>query len=866
MTVYRIDNNGRSLVYRVNTGSRGADGVSSYLHLAFADDNIGTGFNFIDGVYIGTLVDTEVSSSVNPDDYTWHLFRGEPGPQGIQGPVGPSINLSVGEVTEGDVAVATITGSGKDYVLNLTLPKGEKGDQGVAGPQGPKGDQGEQGIQGIQGPQGEVGPIGQTGPQGEKGDKGETGEQGPKGDKGDLGPSPNITIGSVEEGDEAEASITGETPNLILNLTIPRGEQGIQGEKGDLGPSPNITIGSVTKGDEASAEITGTTPNLVLNLVLPKGDKGDAGEQGPKGEKGDIGPEGPQGQQGIQGPQGLKGDKGDIGPEGPKGDTGDQGPQGIQGEKGEKGDKGDNGVNAVISNATATVDNTSGTPNVEVTLGGSESNRTFEFAFTGLKGEKGDAGEQGLQGPRGEQGPKGDTGDQGIQGEKGDTGATGPAPNLSIGTVDSGDTANASVSGTNPNHRLNLTLPRGQQGIQGPQGPKGEQGEIGPAPNITVGSVEEGEVANVTIGGSNPNYTLNFTLPKGEKGDKGETGETGPSIDLDIGTVNEGASANATITGSSPNYRLNLVLPKGEKGDQGPQGNTGLTGPAPNLSIGSVIKGEEAEATISGSNPNYQLNLTLPKGDTGEKGEKGDKGDTGAIGPAPNLSIGTVQKGEAASANITGTNPNYVINLTLPKGDKGDTGDQGPKGETGSAPNITIGTVQGGDTAQATISGSNPNYQLNLTLPKGDKGDQGIQGIQGEQGLQGPQGLKGDKGDTGDAAGFGTPTITVNTLDAGSQASGSVTSSGSNTSKIFAFTLNIPKGDKGEKGDTGSQGIQGIQGDIGPQGPAGYTPVKGTDYWTTSDIQSIENDLKAYVDTEIGQINSTLDAINGEVV
>ena len=63
MTIYRIDNNGRSLVYRVNTGSRGADGVSSYLHLAFADDNIGTGFNFIDGVYIGTLVDTEITSS-----------------------------------------------------------------------------------------------------------------------------------------------------------------------------------------------------------------------------------------------------------------------------------------------------------------------------------------------------------------------------------------------------------------------------------------------------------------------------------------------------------------------------------------------------------------------------------------------------------------------------------------------------------------------------------------------------------------------------------------------------------------------------------------------------------------------------------
>lgn len=631
MTVYRIDNNGRSLVYRVNTGSRGADGVSSYLHLAFADDNIGTGFNFIDGVYIGTLVDTEITSSVDPNDYTWHLFRGEPGPQGIQGPVGPSINLSVGEVTDGDSASATITGSGKDYVLNLTLPKGEKGDQGVAGPQGPKGDQGEQGIQGIQGPQGEVGPTGATGPQGEKGDKGDTGEQGPKGEKGDLGPSPNITIGTVEEGDEAEATITGETPNLILNLTIPRGEQGIQGPKGETGAT---------------------------------------------------------------------------GPEGPKGDTGDQGPQGIQGEKGEKGDKGD----------------------------------------------------------------KGDTGAQGIQGEKGDTGATGPAPNLSIGTVDSGDTANASVSGSNPNYRLNLTLPRGEQGIQGPQGPKGDQGDVGPAPNFSIGDIAEGDIANVTIDGSSPNYTLNFTLPKGDKGDKGETGATGPSINLSIGTVQKGDNANATISGTSPNYSLNLTLPKGDKGDTGSQGPQGIQGP----------EGPQGE-----------------KGDQGIQGIQGQKGDKGDVGPAPNLSIGSVTSGQTASATVTGTNPNYQLNLVLPQGPKGDTGSQGPIGQTGPkgdqgetgpqgekgekgdtgntgpAPNLTIGTVQGGDTAQATISGSNPNYVLNLTLPKGDTGS---------------------------------------------------------------------------------------------QGPAGYTPVKGTDYWTASDIQSIENDLKAYVDTEIGQINTTLDEINGEVV
>lgn len=45
-------------------------------------------------------------------------------------------------------------------------------------------------------------------------------------------------------------------------------------------------------GANATAEITGTTPNLALNLGIPKG---DPGEQGPKGDTGETGPQGPAG-------------------------------------------------------------------------------------------------------------------------------------------------------------------------------------------------------------------------------------------------------------------------------------------------------------------------------------------------------------------------------------------------------------------------------------------------------------------------------------------------------------------------------------------------------------------------------------------
>ena len=80
--------------------------------------------------------------------------QGSKGDTGATGATGPANVLTIGSVTSGKVASATITGEAPNQVLNLVL---EKGDKGETGEKGATGDIGPQGKQGIQGPQGKPG-------------------------------------------------------------------------------------------------------------------------------------------------------------------------------------------------------------------------------------------------------------------------------------------------------------------------------------------------------------------------------------------------------------------------------------------------------------------------------------------------------------------------------------------------------------------------------------------------------------------------------------------------------------------------------------------------------------------------------------
>lgn len=160
---------------------------------------------------------------------------------------------------------------------------------------------------------------------------------------------------------------------------------------GSGGATPVIDANASVTQDVGTASVevtkTGTISNPIFNFAFSgiKGAKGDTGERGLQGPQGETGETGAQGPRGLQGEKGDTGERGPQGLQGPKGDTGERGLQGVQGPQGETG------ATPVIS-ATASVDSTTGTPAVQVTKTGTDAAPSFEFAFTGLKGEGGGSG------------------------------------------------------------------------------------------------------------------------------------------------------------------------------------------------------------------------------------------------------------------------------------------------------------------------------------------------------------------------------------------------------------------------------------------------------------------------------------------
>lgn len=245
-----------------------------------------------------------------------------------------------------------------------------------------------------------------------------------------------------------------------------------------------------------------------------------------------------------------------------------------------------------------------------------------------------------------------------------------------------------------------------KQNLDKLQGPKGDKGDPGDNATINVGAVttlEPGQEATVTNTGSETNAVLAFGIPKGDKGDKGD------NATIAIGTVTTlEPSQNATVqnTGSDTNAVLSFGIPKGDKGDKGdigPQGIQGTKGDNATINIGEVTTldpGQEVTVINTGTETNAVLSFGIPKGekgDTGDTGPQGDIGDTGPQGdkgdPGDNatIAIGTVttlEPDQEATVQNTGTETNAVLAFGIPKGVQGDTGPQGPQGAPGVNYNV----------------------------------------------------------------------------------------------------------------------------------------------------------------------------------
>ncbi len=157
--------------------------------------------------------------------------------------------------------------------------------------------------------------------------------------------------------------------------------------------------------------------------------------------------------------------------------------------RGAKGEAGKDGVTPTFS--IESVETGEPGTDADVTMTGDAPNHGLRFVIP--RGDKGDTGSPGAKGDKGEPGAKGEPGSPGAKGDKGDTGAT---PNLTIGsvtTLEAGQNATASMGGTAESPVLNLGIPRGA---------KGEPGEGG-----------GGGTYYVELDGKFPNYTLSETTP-----------------------------------------------------------------------------------------------------------------------------------------------------------------------------------------------------------------------------------------------------------------------------------------------------------------------------------------------------------------
>lgn len=520
----------------------------------------------------------------------------------------------------------------------------------------------------------------------------------------------------------------------------------------------------------------------------------------------------------VTGPQGEQGPQGVPGPQGPKGDTGpqgEQGPRGLQGIQGEKGDKGD-------------------------------------------KGEKGNLG---LTGPTGPQGPKGDKGDpftysmftaeqlKSLTGPKGDTGATGPKGEKG----DKGD--------------------KGDTGATGATGPQGEKGEKGDKGDPGSGASSWDELTGKPFGEISGSDTLEWdgstegrVTAQGEGEDAIPFYKISDAVFTQEDCANGGRStvcdASGQVLGSeewTPDWVY--VDPNGVVA-------LGTVASVPESAVASSIF-PEAGTYFAKNLDNYVSSFTI----NGYTGFTNFKPIPYEYMPAGYPKVGKIDKltwdGNTEGLTVVDTGYTYYkVSENSPSyeallaGGSVDVSTAGGETMTEAFTDSDVGTlVEGayivtpseiGTTVVLCVTEDSENaekgtYLFNVS-GMGYVSSLRVNGYQFETVTpMDPKFLPAVAGE------IWTPSVSAE----------GVLSWAKSEAEEAPASVNIkgPKGDTGATGATGPQGPQGETGAAGPQGEKGdkgdagengYTPVKGTDYWTAADKSAMVSDVLAALPTWTG--------------
>ena len=185
---------------------------------------------------------------------------------------------------------------------------------------------------------------------------------------------------------------------------------------------------------------------------------------------------------------------------------------------------------------------------------------------------------------------------------------------------------------------------------------------------------------------------------------------------------------------------LDFYIPRGTNGKDGTNGST------PIVSIGEVTTGDpgtNAQVTDVGTSPNVVLNFTIPKGEKGNDGTPGQPGTS------------CTHEWDGTNLRITSASGTSSANLKGDPGKDGTNGIDGTDGKDGISPTISIGTVntvEAGNNAQVTNSGTLTDVILNFSIPRGADGRDGVNGIDGTDGRDGTNGKDGTNGINGKSA------------------------------------------------------------------------------------------------------------------